>query len=1420
MSWYRESGLLEQLEDTVAVDDYALTVFVNSNLVVANGVTSATAAVQSNLSVYGDVALYGPGVYKTIAAANDVRAPPPNALPPAGSLWVHESDHYWATVYGSNTAWWASNAARSTALDLTAYSNAITPVVVSTALELTAYSNALTPLVVSTALDLAAYSNAFTPVIVDTSCNLAAFSNLYAPKVDATSDALYQYYGPAAVWGSNEAAAGQVAWGRITGAPAFTSDSNGFNGLAIAGCVLGGAGLLIGGRQLYNGAGQLVADLVRQPASDLGYTFWDYLYDGTLGQFRGASARFQNYVRIGDNSATLCNEGLFLSDTAGNNACSYTSNGVTFAASNFALGTDSSNQVLVAGLLSASNLAEGGLRLTAKYALSNHDAAAITTGTLTVPRGGTGASNLAANKLLVGSGSNALLQPTALHCDAVNGRLGVGTSAPAYSLDVAGTLQAVGGSKLVVQNSQDGGPGRGLFLWTANDPNWGIYMGQPGAGRSLSGGTACAGAQFSTHALRLRLHNTSGNGLIYENSCEQCMFSVRANDGLSYLAGTLGLGTTTPNTSFKLDVIGSITVSSVVNAAQVQATNHIVYASSTWDHLWMHHNGTTGFIDAGGAENGLQLRVGNTNNGGVNQQTYMTVLTLQANGSAAVAGVISEGGVLLSSKYASASNVQSSLSNYYTMTASDARFAPSNGTVPWSRVVGAPDFGAADSNGGFSALAISAVALGSAAALGGLAVNGRDLFDGAGNLVSSLTKPGGRMLLDYAGELINMRYGRFEDGLRVGLQSITLSNNRISITDASSNEVCALASNALTWSKADANYFVLGSNAATFSNGCLGVGLSNPAFGLDVRSTANAATLYESGLSLASKYASSNLIAPLQAATSYSSNQWPLYSTTAASATLYAASNLIAPLQASTVWSSNQLATLTPAAATTSIAGWTTASSVVYTSCNLGVGTSSPSFLVDVRNSNAALNTATLRVLESDLNRQLLFRQGALTLSSTDAATTPSLVLQNARTNTGFSNNRVTMELRTTTSAEAAVQVAAISDSNFSGHLVVSTRSQGAAIGNNVLNERLRIASTGGVTVQGAISGTSTVTAGTSFLIGSTDSSRKISCLNPSLGNGQSEWIALGRAAANYQEAQVQYCYNSADVAQSYMGLGLFGLNVTKLNGYGGVGIGTSAPTAVGLTVAGTTSVDTLNANSMTVSTALNISGTNYILFGAGYNPRQVDAGKMGYRLFSTALDIVGASSGTPRDVRIWDRLILGGGNNVNGVVQIICTANDTRQDAMAIRAAVDGNYIIHFISAAGATRGAIQGTSSGVNYMTVSDKRLKKKIQPLRSMTDAMKRLKPVEFQWVADSAPGIGFLAQDVYDVIPEMRPDLTSYCGPNYDVENPIDSVTGKPVHLGVDYGKLTPFLCKGLQETIARVEALEADLAALKAAGAKR
>jgi hypothetical protein len=70
------------------------------------------------------------------------------------------------------------------------------------------------------------------------------------------------------------------------------------------------------------------------------------------------------------------------------------------------------------------------------------NASNIAAGVATVQRGGTGASALSAGKLLVGNGTGAVLQPTGLHWDGTNSRLGVGTAVPGYKLHVEGELYA------------------------------------------------------------------------------------------------------------------------------------------------------------------------------------------------------------------------------------------------------------------------------------------------------------------------------------------------------------------------------------------------------------------------------------------------------------------------------------------------------------------------------------------------------------------------------------------------------------------------------------------------------------------------------------------------------------------------------------------------------------------------------------------------------------------------------------------------------------------------------------------------------------------------------------------------------------------------------------------------------------------
>jgi hypothetical protein len=109
------------------------------------------------------------------------------------------------------------------------------------------------------------------------------------------------------------------------------------------------------------------------------------------------------------------------------------------------------------------------------------------------------------------------------------------------------TLQA---DRYVIQNSVDGGATKGIRMWKADNTDWGIYMGSPGAGKSLSGGNAVAGAGFSQHAIRIRTHNSDAQGLIFENSKEELNLSVRGSDGLTYIRGNIGIGTTAPSHKF------------------------------------------------------------------------------------------------------------------------------------------------------------------------------------------------------------------------------------------------------------------------------------------------------------------------------------------------------------------------------------------------------------------------------------------------------------------------------------------------------------------------------------------------------------------------------------------------------------------------------------------------------------------------------------------------------------------------------------------------------------------------------------------------------------------------------------------------------------------------------------------------------
>jgi len=81
--------------------------------------------------------------------------------------------------------------------------------------------------------------------------------------------------------------------------------------------------------------------------------------------------------------------------------------------------------------------------------------------------------------------------------------------------------------------------------------------------------------------------------------------------------GNIGIGTSSP--ALKLDVRGSGSAIGLAN-------------STAWDHLYLSHDGSTAYIRAGGAEQGLALQVASETSGSYGSQSYFDAMRIMPNG--------------------------------------------------------------------------------------------------------------------------------------------------------------------------------------------------------------------------------------------------------------------------------------------------------------------------------------------------------------------------------------------------------------------------------------------------------------------------------------------------------------------------------------------------------------------------------------------------------------------------------------------------------------------------------------------------------------------------------------------------------------------------------------------------------------------
>ena len=116
---------------------------------------------------------------------------------------------------------------------------------------------------------------------------------------------------------------------------------------------------------------------------------------------------------------------------------------------------------------------------------------------------------------------------------------------------------------------------------------------------------------------------------------------------------------------------------------------------------------------------------------------------------------------------------------------------------------------------------------------------------------------------------------------------------------------------------------------------------------------------------------------------------------------------------------------------------------------------------------------------------------------------------------------------------------------------------------------------------------------------------------------------------------------------------------------------------------------------------------------------------------------------------------------------------------------------------------GSIDVTGSSTSYNTSSDYRLKENAVAISDGITRLMTLKPYRFNFKVDTSTIVdGFFAHEV-TAVPEA---ITG-------TKDEVDS-DNNPVYQGIDQSKLVPLLTAALQEAVAKIETLEAKVAALE------
>jgi len=194
-----------------------------------------------------------------------------------------------------------------------------------------------------------------------------------------------------------------------------------------------------------------------------------------------------------------------------------------------------------------------------------------------------------------------------------------------------------------------------------------------------------------------------------------------------------------------------------------------------------------------------------------------------------------------------------------------------------------------------------------------------------------------------------------------------------------------------------------------------------------------------------------------------------------------------------------------------------------------------------------------------------------------------------------------------------------------------------------------------------------------------------------------------------------------------------------------------------------------------------------------------------GRLVFATTAD--GAAIPTEKMRIDKDGATLIGTTSINGAAGLTFRPNITEGSAQIVfnrNTTTNTSFCVLFKNA-GTDSGSISYTNTAVAYNTSSDYRLKENVVPLTGAIDRVNQLQVHRFNFIADPDKTVdGFIAHEAQAIVPEC-------------ITGEKDAVDdeGNPVYQGIDQSKLVPLLTAALQEAIAKIETLEAKVAALEA-----